>query len=170
MDMNELYEQFVRELTTYFYSLGFFSGMHMIVIVSALIYNQYLNFAVYLTGVVLNSLLNQYIKPIVGDARPKNPLKYLASEKFVSKNEVYGLPSGHSQNVFFSIVYLYYTIHYFMPWTMIGLLLAGATIYERWAFHNHSLIQLFSGAVVGGAFAYFVVYVRDVYLSKYVHY
>ena len=145
------YEQFDSELTAYFYSLGTFSSMHMIVIVSALLYNQYFNFAVYVAGIILNTLLID----IVGDSKPKNSAKH---SNF-----------GHGHSVFFSVVYLYYTIHYFMPWTFIGLLLAGATIYEQWALHNQSLVQLFRGVFVSAGFAYIIVYVRDQYLSKYVH-
>lgn len=120
------------DIKDYFYSLGQFSGMHMFVIVSALIYNQYFNYALYILGLALNSF---------------------ASEKF---NSV--------QNVFFSLVYLYLTIHYFMPWTMIGLLLGGATIYERYTVQNHTSTKLISGALFGSGLAYLVVYVRDTYL------
>lgn len=166
MTLEEIMLQLFREFSTYFYALGYFSGLHMIIIVSILTFYNKLNFGVYLVGVALNTLINEWTKPVIGDPRPKNPIKYLAGEKFIAKNEIYGFPSGHTQTVFFSIVYLYLTIHQFMPWVLVGLLLATATFCERWAFRNHTIAQLFAGAVVGSTLAYGLVYLRDEVLAK----
>jgi membrane-associated phospholipid phosphatase len=71
------------------------------------------------------------------------------------------MPSGHSQNVVFSILYLFWTTHKFVPWTAMCTVIGILMFIERWLFHNHTPFQLIMGGVVGAALAYVVVSLRD---------
>jgi membrane-associated phospholipid phosphatase len=162
----------IRNFIWFLYALGFFSEIILIIIVSILIHSNDLYFIVYLVAIVINGFFNRFLKRIIKETRPKNPIKFLDMEEFKNK-KMYGMPSGHSQNVFFSIVYLiltvYENINVYLPWIYVCMLIGVLTIWERWIFHNHTLFQLLVGAVIGSIFAYMVVYIRDYILIKYVN-
>jgi len=161
MDFNILKKSF-----DFFYAVGFFSEIITLFIVVCLIYRNYYHLVFYVVGFLLNSFFNVFLKNIIQQPRPKNPIKFLNSEHFSNKLNIYGMPSGHSQNVFFSVVYLYFSIPQFIPWVLFTLVIGLITIYERWHFHNHTVQQLFVGAFIGSFLAYLVVTIREFLNSK----
>ena len=113
---------------------------------------------------VLNKTINEYFKNYFKQARPENPRKFLESDKFSKKK--YGMPSGHSQLVFFSIMYSYLVTGSLIPWVL-GLLIIGLiVIYERYVFKNHTINQLISGAVLGSFIAYLVIHIVNIVMKK----
>lgn len=162
----------IKTFISFLYAIGFFSEIILIIIVSVIIHSHFTDFIVYLVAVVINGFINRILKRIIKGIRPKNPIKFLDSEKFNNK-KAYGMPSGHSQSVFFSIVYLiltiYENINLYLPWILTCILIGILTLWERWIFHNHTVSQLLVGAIIGSLFAYLVVYLRDNILVKYVN-
>jgi len=162
----------IQTFISFLYAIGFFSEIILIIIVSVLIHSYLTDFIVYLVAIVINGFLNRFLKKMIKGIRPNNPIKFLDSEEFKNK-KAYGMPSGHSQNVFFSIVYLILTIYenisLYLPWIFICILIGILTLWERWIFHNHTISQLIVGAIIGSLFAYSVVYLRDNILIKYVN-
>ena len=98
---------------------------------------------------------------MIKQPRPDGYKKFLYSEHFSRIHTIYGMPSGHSQNVFYSITYLYLTVKESVYWLQIGFVLAALMVWERFTFHNHTLMQLLAGAVVGILLGFTVVTVRD---------
>jgi membrane-associated phospholipid phosphatase len=152
----------VKKYFEFFYAIGFFSEIITLLIVICLIYKNYYHLFFYIIGFIFNSNLSVFLKNIIKQPRPKGPIKFLNSEHFSNKSISYGMPSGHSQNVFFSIVYLYFSIPQFIPWVLFTLVIGLLTIYERWHFHNHTIRQLFAGALIGSFVAYAVIIVREI--------
>lgn len=147
---------FLHDFKDYIYSIGYFSEFTTFIITSCLIFRQHIYFIFYVIMVLLSKLINQILKKIIKDPRPNKPIKFLESEKFGGKN--FGMPSGHSQFVFFTTVYNYLVIKQFIPWTLLLLVIGLITIYERYIFKNHTLSQLIVGAFVGGLLAYLTYY------------
>jgi len=137
---------------SFLYSLGYFGEYITFLITCALIFNQHVYFIVYIIVFILNKLVNNYLKQFFKQDRPKNPKKFLDDEQFSKKKS--GMPSGHSQLTFFSVMYAYLVTNKFYPWILLLLSIAIIVIYERLAFRNHTLGQLISGAVVGSIIAY----------------
>jgi len=160
MNFSSLDGVLLSKLVDFLYSLGFFSELILVIIVSANIYTSYSDLIIFYIGLMLNSLFNQTLKPFFKSPRPSSPIKFLANEKMIQGSNQYGFPSGHSQNVFFALTYLYFTIYEFYPWIFIGGTIGIATIYERWAFRNHTVVQLLAGAFVGSLFAYVIILMR----------
>lgn len=161
MNFSKIDDVLLSKIVEFIYSLGFFGELILVLIVSANIYGSYSDLLIFYIGLILNSLFNQTLKPWIRSPRPSGPIKFLAHEKLMKDSNQYGFPSGHSQNVFYALTYLYLTIYKFYPWTFVGFLIGLTTIYERWAFRNHTVSQLLGGAVVGTAFAYAVVLLRE---------
>jgi len=157
------------------YAIGFFSEIILLILVSFLVHGDLVDWVFFLVFFSCNGILNYLLKPLFRDHRPRDPIKFLDSERFAKdKQNVnhYGMPSGHGQNVGYAIVYLYLTIRtwteVWVPWMSVCGVIAALTVYERWAFKNHTIAQLVVGLIVGGVFGYGVVALRE-YSKKYIH-
>lgn len=137
---------------SFLYSLGYFGEYITFLITCALIFNQQVYLIAYIIIFVLNRLINNYLKVLFKQDRPKNPIKFLDNDQFSKKK--YGMPSGHTQLTFFSVIYAYLVTNKFYPWILLLFSIAIIVIYERFVFKNHTLIQLLSGAFVGSIIAY----------------
>jgi membrane-associated phospholipid phosphatase len=150
--MNKFLYGIFLNYNSFFYSLGYFGEYITFLITCALIFNQHIYFIVYIIVFIINRLVNYYLKQFFKQSRPKNPKKFLDDDQFSKKK--YGMPSGHSQLTFFSVIYAYLVTNKFYPWILLLLSIGAIVIYERFVFRNHTLLQLISGAVIGSIIAY----------------
>jgi hypothetical protein len=158
-----------RKITSFGYAVGFFSEMIIFIIVVCLLFKQHLDLSFYLLGLLITSLINRLLKVLIKQDRPTNPIKFLQNEMVKKNGNTYGMPSGHSQTVFFSLTYLYLTTTKDIYWLLLGLVIGGLMFVERLVFHNHTFLQLLAGAIIGTILAYVVVKIKDqfdYYLSK----
>lgn len=139
----------------FIYGIGYFGEYIVFIITILLIFNHKLYLIIYVIMFVLNKTINEYLKGYFKQSRPNNPTKFLESDKFSKKK--FGMPSGHSQLVFFSIMYSYLVTQKVMPWVLILLIIGCIVIYERYIFKNHTINQLISGALIGSAIAYLTI-------------
>jgi membrane-associated phospholipid phosphatase len=160
MALEGIYQELTLEVNEFFYSIGFFGELIMILLTTGLLFNQTIDLTVYYIGLLFNQLLNRLLKPVFKGARPSNPIKFLASEHFTKNSITYGMPSGHSQSVFYSLTYLYFALGKFYPWLCFAGVIGIATIIERLVHHNHTILQLLAGAVLGSLFGYSVFYLH----------
>ena len=125
-------------------------------------------------GFVANIFLNKFLKNVFREPRPPS-LHNLGSLDNIHNYqgvEIYGMPSGHAQSIFFSLSYLYFVKKSNVV-LMASLFLAMATLYQRWFYGRHSVEQLFIGSLVGLGFAYVWVWgiqhVQFPYFNKNIH-
>ena len=137
---------------SFFYSIGYFGHWFTFLIACALLYRHYIYFLMFIITFALNKTINIYLKKIIQQNRPNNPIKFLNSDIF-SKN-YFGMPSGHTQVAFFCLVYSYLVTKKFIPWIMLLLFIGILVIIERYKYRNHTLNQLFAGAFIGSTIAY----------------
>jgi membrane-associated phospholipid phosphatase len=163
LDFGTIFTRFVELL----YALGFFSELLVLILVVFLISTNTNALLYFFIGSSINSLSNRLLKPFFKDPRPTGPIKFLNSETFPKKVEYtknsnyYGMPSGHSQNVAFSLAYLYWTIRESNMLKMVSVLIGALTVFERWWFRNHTIVQLAVGIAVGIIMAGFTVWLRE---------
>jgi membrane-associated phospholipid phosphatase len=151
----------MRKGEDFIFGVGYFSEIIVALIVIYVLQKNVINTLVYIAFFLFSGYVNTLLKGEIKQPRPDHPKKFLYSEHFSRAHAVYGMPSGHSQNVFFSLTYLYLTARDGIYWMQIGLVLAALMVYERWTFHNHTLMQLFAGALVGIALGFTVTTVRN---------
>jgi membrane-associated phospholipid phosphatase len=164
--MSGIVTNFTSKIADFGYAIGFFSEFILLVLVVLWLVlksiDPGMDIVVYVMGLIVSGGINTLLKRWIGQPRPQNPRKFLYSEHFDRRQRTYGMPSGHSQNVVYSIAYLYGSVPDPGPWVGLGCaVVAMATWIERWQFHNHTISQLAVGAVVGVALAYFVIRLRD---------
>jgi membrane-associated phospholipid phosphatase len=134
------------------FGIGYFAEYIAFIIVLFLIYYKFNYFILFIILFLGNRLLNNKIKDILKGERPKNPIKYLDIDKFGKKK--YGMPSGHSQLTFFSIVYAFLVLHKINGPLLFLLFVGIISIIQRYIFRNHTLNQLLFGALLGSIIAY----------------
>jgi len=117
----------------------------------------------YIFGFGLNNLLNITLKLLIREPRPRDDTKFL---EFIGNRvgyDKYGMPSGHAQNCFYSLIYITLVLN--QP--MITLLYVGISficIVQRYEYKNHTLTQLFAGSIVGILFAYLIYFFSGKYI------
>jgi membrane-associated phospholipid phosphatase len=139
-------------MVNFFYGIGYFGEYITFFITLFLIYAQTLNMIFFILIFVLNKVINESLKGYFKQYRPSNPLKFLDDDKFSKKK--YGMPSGHAQLSFFSLVYSYLSVNKINTPIFLMLITSIIVIIERYVFHNHTLFQLISGAIIGTLIAY----------------
>ena len=111
---------------------------------------------IYVLGSALNSFINHIIKGIIKQPRPSNNVHHFdlfsLEDKYSKHSEMglqqYGMPSGHAQNVFFSLAFIHYALN--NSWiTGTYLIVAIITISQRVIYLNHTEEQVFAGAIIG---------------------
>jgi membrane-associated phospholipid phosphatase len=112
----------------------------------------------YIIGIVVNTILNFTLKYIIKEKRPslfykENNLSEIAAD-ISKKNDylipihAYGMPSGHAQNLGFSLGFMFLFIkNSYLLW--IYLIISLITLFERYVNHKHSIIQLLIGFFIG---------------------
>jgi membrane-associated phospholipid phosphatase len=158
--MEKIINKEMNTLIQFVFAIGYFSEFIMLCIVGYTLYPQYLEIAFFFVFLLVSGYINTLLKLWIKQPRPEGYKKFLYSEHH-RKSVVYGMPSGHSQNVFYALTYLYLTVKDWAHWIPTGLTIAALMVYERYTFHNHTLLQLLAGAVTGIALGYLVVAIRD---------
>lgn len=129
-----------------------FNGPRIIAVITSLrLFTQFQYLIAYIVSKYADSEINKILKNVIREERPSNGENY-ANERYVGAH-VYGMPSGHAQSVFFSVVFLYLATR-----SNILLLLTGSiavlTLLQRWISRKHTVAQLIAGSVVGAVNAF----------------
>jgi len=162
--MDNLINKESRKVTDFIFGVGYFSEIIIALVVIYALQKNIVDIIIFIFFFLLSGYSNTLLKSYIKQPRPNDPKKFLYSEHFSRVNKVYGMPSGHSQNVFYSITYLYLLAKDGIYWLQLGLILAALMVYERWTFHNHTLLQLFAGATMGIALGIVVFAIRKTFI------
>lgn len=146
------------------YELGEQGPIILIIISWYLLRDNKNLFFYYTVGIFANAVLNIFLKGMIQEPRPMFDDTKVRLLKTHGKNYFYqngipfnmfGMPSGHVQSVFFSTIFIYLSLkqHNLM---YIYLPLSLLTCYQRVKFNYHSISQVIVGAITGSSFAYFV--------------
>jgi membrane-associated phospholipid phosphatase len=116
----------------------------------------------YLVGIFFNVIVNLVLKGLIQSPRPDEDNKkfdlVLKNLKYTLKDgvpfNVFGMPSGHTQNALFSTVFIYLALRnkniFFFY-----LLVSFITLCERVVERDHTLLQVIVGCIVGSIVAYY---------------
>jgi hypothetical protein len=141
-----------QKFVEFFYGIGYFGEQIAVIVTLFLIIPSYPHIYTYafIAISLINKAINEFMKAQIRDPRPTGPIKFLASENF-TKRTTYGMPSGHTQGVAFSLTYAYLLTHKNLFEFAV---FAGCVLYERYVFKNHTLLQLIAGLITGSVLAF----------------
>ena len=155
----------INDLSKIFVSLFFLLGEWSVVIIfflSCFLLRQQANYLIFfIVGIVLNVILNMFLKSMIKQPRPstsddlrrlleKHGLPFAYRYKLTS--DLFGMPSGHAEITMFCLAFLYFVdakqIH--------GLLYVFVllTLWNRLFFEFHTILQVIVGSCIGIATAW----------------
>jgi diacylglycerol kinase (ATP) len=121
-------------------------------------------FFYYTVGVFVNAVINLILKGIIQEPRPIFDSKIIKLASTHTKHQfystgvpfdIYGMPSGHAQSSFFSLIFIYLSLKK-LNIVYVYLFVTLITIYQRIDSNYHSMIQIIVGGLIGAGFGYFV--------------
>ena len=129
-------------------------GPFLLFISSLLLINKNILILYYIGGFIINLLINLVLKNIIKESRPTNKYEKQFSNRIKSINsDKYGMPSGHAQLSFYSLIFIsksfnnnYITLFY--------LLICLNTLYQRVIKGYHSINQVIVGSIIGLVMGY----------------
>lgn len=157
--MNNLLQKFISDPLMF---IGFFSGriIFMIIICIFLYSNQFFWTYIYIILYIVNYYLIISLQKLCKDPRPINGKQFIEDE--FHNSEAYGMPSGHTQTICFSLVF-FYMITRSIPWLIIMLFIAICTIAQRLIYRKHTLLQIIIGGIIGSCLGYGTYYLINEY-------
>ena len=115
---------------------------------------KYLYFFFY--GFILNNILNVILKVAIKEPRPTTEQKVIeigiANGARISFDK-FGMPSGHAQNCAYCLAFI--TMVLKDPFiTAIYTIITFNTLFQRYLYNNHTILQLVIGCFIGLSFGY----------------
>jgi len=102
----------------------------------------------YFVGFILNCI----IKMIIRQPRPKNQIHLYDFERNngfkKASGQNFGMPSGHAQTCFYSLFTTIFVVKNIF-FTLSTIAITCITCWQRYAYRNHTLLQLLVGSIVG---------------------
>ena len=124
----------------------------------------YLQF--FVSGFILNNILNIILKLAIKEPRPSKDQKAIEIGVVNGARigfDKFGMPSGHAQNCGYCVSFITMTLN--NPFiTCLYLLISVISLFQRYLYNNHSILQLVIGFIVGGSFGY----VTYIFGNKYI--
>ena len=120
-------------ITNILYYVGIYSPGILFAISCFLLRNKSTLMSVYIIGSVCNFLLNIILKLAIRQPRPSEDAKLFAialQQGKPIKFDQYGMPSGHAENAFYSIVFMFMALKDIKITAMYAVI-ALITLYQR---------------------------------------
>ena len=153
-------------LSDIFNKIGSYGPLVLNFLSMYLLWNKENLFFYYIIGVLINAILNLILKGLFLQPRPSIDgktfdLALKNGKRFLFKDgipyDILGMPSGHSQSVLFSTMFIWLSLrkkNIFYIYLIISLL----TMIHRVSFNHHTILQVFVGATIGALLGYLFYY------------
>lgn len=136
--------------------IGLYSPVILFIVTLFLLRNMknYLTFFVY--GFILNNISNIILKLIIKEPRPSKDQKAIeigvVNGSRISFDK-FGMPSGHAQNCGYCLMFILMTLN--DPFiTTLYAIITIISLFQRYLYNNHTILQLSVGFLVGICFGY----------------
>ena len=153
-------------LIEFFDKFGSYGPLILIFLSFYLLWNKQNLFFYYTIGIFIEAISNIILKGLFLQPRPSIDQKTFDlalqnGKRFLFKNglpyDIFGMPSGHSQSVLFSTVFIYMALRN-MKIFYVYLLISVLTMIQRVYSNHHIVLQVFVGAFIGALLGYLFYY------------
>lgn len=145
--------------------IGYYGPQILFVSSIILLYKKSNYLFFYIIGIILSCFSNLVLKEIIKQPRPKGSIHILNStennnDKRIFSSDIYGMPSGHAQHVFFSTFFIYF-VFLNTKLTLLYIVISLLTLIQRIKYQNHTVLQVIVGGVIGAIIAYYIFMYAD---------
>ena len=125
----------------------------------------YLRF--FISGFILNNILNIILKLAIKEPRPDKDQKII--EMAVNNGnrisfDKFGMPSGHAQNTAYCLLFITMVLN--NPFiTGLYLIFTIISLFQRYLYNNHSILQLIIGLIIGSIIGYLMYWICNKYIT-----
>jgi membrane-associated phospholipid phosphatase len=162
--------------TELFNNLGKFGPIILNITSIYFLQNKHTLLFYYIIGGFSDAILNLILKGLIQQPRPSENMEAFRlalthGRRFLFKDglphDVFGMPSGHAESVFFSTAFIYcalknkYIIYGYLALSLI-------VISQRVVMGHHTPLQVLVGAIVGAAFGLFVYYLATLNIKGHI--
>jgi len=153
----------INKIATFTDIIGWNSFVILFTMTLVLLKNKPTLLIYYVVGIVINYFLNYSMKGIIKQPRPSGDVELINIATHNGKRfgyDIYGMPSGHSQMAFYSVMFIHLALKN-VKITVIYLLVAVATMYQRVKYRNHTVLQVVVGSLVGSIVGYVFFFIAQ---------
>jgi membrane-associated phospholipid phosphatase len=145
-----------------FKKLGQFSPFLLFFISIFLLRNKNNLLFYYVVFFVIGLLINLILKGLIQESRPSIDTKTFnlmmkSKDRYIYKHgipyDIFGMPSGHSQSVLFSTIFIYLSLHD-IKILLLYLFIDIITLVQRVVDNHHTVKQVIVGSIVGCLLGY----------------
>jgi membrane-associated phospholipid phosphatase len=146
---------------------GYYAPLILMITSIFLLQNKNKSLLVYIGGLILNSILNAILKYAIKEPRPHRDMHIIEiavanGQRF--SFDMYGMPSGHAQNCGFNLAFITLTLHNPVITTCYSVFTL-LSLYQRYKYFNHTILQLIIGFIIGILFGYLAYYVSNKWIK-----
>ena len=147
--------------------LGLMAPIFLFIISIFLLQNKIKYLQIYIIGSILNNILNAILKYAIKEPRPTKESRILeiaiSNYKRVSFDK-YGMPSAHAQNCGFNLAFITLVLNNSFI-TGLYLVISLISMYQRYKYLNHTILQLIIGFIIGLGFGYMIYYAGNKWIK-----
>lgn len=147
--------------------IGLYAPIILFVLSLFLLRNMTTYLQFFVCGFILNNILNIILKLIIKEPRPSKDQKAIEIGVVNGARigfDKFGMPSGHAQNCGFCITFITMVLN--NPFiTGLYLFISVISLFQRYLYNNHTILQLVTGFTVGVSFGYLIYIFGNKYIT-----
>lgn len=136
--------------------IGLYAPIILFILSLFLLRNMATYLRFFVTGFILNNILNIILKLFIKEPRPTQDQKLIEIAVVNGARigfDKFGMPSGHAQNCGYCLAFITMTLN--NPFiTAIYSVITVISLFQRYLYNNHTILQLLVGILVGGGVGY----------------
>jgi membrane-associated phospholipid phosphatase len=146
------------------------NGPIVLLVITILLLRNKMNLLFYyILFFVISLFLNLILKGIIQEPRPSIDTKTFNlmmknKERYINKHgipyDIFGMPSGHSQSVLMSTVFIYLSLHD-IKITLLYIVISIITITQRVVDKHHTVLQVIFGSILGCILGYIAFFMSQ---------
>ncbi len=162
----KIFSYYMNAVYDYFLDILGYGPLYLVVLSWILLWEKNTLFFYYTVGLFLDAILNILLKGIFKQPRPsEDPQKFNLAithgKRFLYKDgmpyDIFGMPSGHSQSVLYSTVFMFFALKD-KKMIYIYCIISLLTMAQRIICKHHTLFQVIVGVGFGGIMGYIMFF------------
>ena len=146
--------------------IGLYAPIILFILSIFFLRNMYKYLYFFVVGFIFNNILNIVLKLLIKEPRPTTDQKAIEIGIVNGARigfDKFGMPSGHAQNCGYCLVFIIMTLNNNFI-TTLYLSISTISLFQRYLYNNHTILQLIIGVIIGTFFGYLTYNIANKYI------